>query len=56
MDELTLEEYIKEKIRVFDQLCIQITPKQVEHMRTLDNEIAIDNYAHDLIVKGMEKY
>ena len=56
MNELTLEEYIKEKIRVFDQLHIQLTPQQIEHMRSLNSEIAIDNYAHDLIVKGMEQW
>lgn len=56
MNEATVDEYVKQKIKVFNQLCIQITPKQIEHMKTLDSEVAIDNYAHDLIVKGMERF
>ena len=49
------ESYIKEKIKVFKQLCIPLTKEQIEHMRSLKTEIQVDNYAHDLIVgKGDE--
>ena len=50
-----LSDYVDEKIEVFRQLCIPLTPEEIRHMRTLGSEIAIDNYARDLIVKGMEK-
>lgn len=46
-----MDEYITNKIDVLKQLGIGLTKRQIEHMKSLDSEIAIDNYAHDLIVK-----
>ena len=48
-----LADYIREKAKVFRQLCIPLTQEQIDHMATLNSEIAIDNYAHDLIKKRM---
>lgn len=46
-----MDEYIIEKIDVLKQLGIMLTKRQIEHMKSLSSEIAIDNYAHDLIMK-----
>jgi hypothetical protein len=48
--QLTLKQYIREKIRMLRKdFCIDLTDEQIAHMRSLKSEIAVDNYAHDLI-------
>ena len=49
---MDINTYIKHKIKILKQLCIRLTNEQLEHMLSLKTEIAVDNYAHDLIVKG----
>lgn len=46
-----MSEYIEEKIRVLKELGIKLNKEQKNHMCSLNSEIAIDNYAHDLIIK-----
>ena len=46
-----MSEYILEKIKVLKQLGIKLNKEQKDHMYSLKSEIAIDNYAHDLISK-----
>jgi hypothetical protein len=46
-----MSDYINEKIDVLKQLGIKLTKEQKNHMCSLTSEIAIDNYAHDLIMK-----
>jgi hypothetical protein len=45
-----MSKYIEEKIAVLKQLGIRLNKEQKNHMSSLDSEIAIDNYAHDLIM------
>lgn len=46
---LTLEDYIEEKLSMLEcDFCIKITPSEIEHMRALKTEIAVDNYARKL--------
>lgn len=50
-----IQSYIKHKIKLLRQLCVRLTNEQLEHLLSLKTEIAVDNYAHDLIVgKGDE--
>lgn len=49
-----IKTYIKEKIKLLNQLCIRLTNEQLEHLLSLETEIAVDNYAHDIICKGDE--
>lgn len=44
-----MADYIKWKTKILRQLGINLTPEQKEHMKTLQNEIQVDNFAHDLI-------
>lgn len=45
----TLENYIKDKIKVLNQLCIELSWKELEHLKSLKSEIQVDNYARELI-------
>lgn len=48
--QVTLKQYIKEKIRMLKKdFFIKLTDEQIAHMKSLKNEIQVDNYAHDLI-------
>ena len=46
-----IKSYIKEKIKILNQLNIRMTNKQLEHIMSLKTEIQVDNYAHSLICK-----
>lgn len=47
-----LKPYIKEKLQLLSDFNIKVTKKQREHFYTLQNEIQVDNYAHDIIFRG----
>lgn len=51
---MSLKEYKKWKIKVLAQLGIELTWQQEEHIHSLEREIDIDNYCHDIIMKGEE--
>lgn len=48
---MSLSAYVREKISVLRQLNIVLDDDQIKHMKSLKNEIQVDNYAHDLIMK-----
>lgn len=48
-NDITLEQYIKQKIKILGQLNVKLTDEQLEHIKSLKNETAVDNYARDLI-------
>lgn len=41
--------YIKEKINLLKDFGICLNKKQLAHIRSLTTEIAVDNFAHDLL-------
>ena len=45
-----MKQYIKTKIKILKQLCIKLTDAQLNHIRSLNSEIAVDNYARMLIM------
>lgn len=47
-----LKSYIKAKLQLLSDFNIKVTKKQREHFYTLQNEIQVDNYAHDIIFQG----
>ena len=49
--QVSLKAHIRNKIKVLKELNITLTDEQIEHMKSLKNEIQIDNYAHDIITK-----
>lgn len=42
--------YKVQKLKLLHQLGIKITPDIISHMDKLTTEVAIDNYAHTLII------
>ena len=44
-----MKQYIKEKIKILKQFGITLNSEQLEHIRSLKTEIAVDNFAHDLL-------
>ena len=53
--QMSLSEYVREKIVVLRQLNIKLDNDKIKHMKSLKNEIQVDNYAHDLIMKKGKK-
>jgi hypothetical protein len=47
-----MKEYIKEKEKLLNEMGIFLTGEEKTHIRSLTSEIAVDNFAHDLILKG----
>lgn len=47
-----MAQYIKEKIKLLKDFGIKLNKKQLAHINSLTTEIAVDNYAHDLIFCG----
>lgn len=47
--------YIEEKLEILREMCIFLSREQIAHMYSLTSELEIDNYAHDLIMKGLEE-
>lgn len=44
-----MKKYIKEKISVLKDFGIILTDEQLKHIRSLKTEIAVDNFAHDIL-------
>lgn len=42
--------YIEEKLQVLEELHIYPTGSQIKYMKTLETDVQIDNFAHDLIL------
>ena len=53
--QMSLSEYVREKIVVLRHLNIELDDDQIKHMKSLKNELQVDNYAHDLIMKKGKK-
>lgn len=43
--------YIKYKLKICKQLCVNITPEHKQHISDLCSEIAIDNYIRHIILE-----
>lgn len=47
-----LKDYIKQKIKMLeDEFYIYLTESEINHMHGLKNEIQVDNYAIDIIMR-----
>ena len=44
-----MKKYVKEKISVLRDLCVKLSADDKRHLRSLKTEIAVDNFARDLI-------
>ena len=49
--QLTLKEYIEQKIEILKDLGIHLNSRDTEYIKSLKSEIQVDNFAHDLIRK-----
>ena len=47
---MTIEQYIKVKLKILGQLHVRLTEEQERHMRSLKTEGDVDRYAHGLII------
>ena len=47
---MSLKQYIKWKLKVLDELCIELTEEEEQHLRSLGSEAEVDAYAHRLII------
>lgn len=45
-----LNQYLEEKLQVLEELHIYPTGSQIKYMKTLETDVQIDNFAHDLIL------
>ena len=46
-----LWQYAQEKIELLQQdFCMELTANEIQHMMQLTNEVAVDQYAHTLIM------
>lgn len=49
---MTLKQYVKMKIRLFERdFHIKLSESEIEHMKSLKNEIQVDNYARDILFR-----
>ena len=52
--EITLAQYIKEKIRMLQKdFFIKLTEEEIQKFKSMTREIDIDHYAHDLIANRL---
>lgn len=49
----TLQDYKIEKIYILEELCIYLKASEMKHLMSLDSEIAVDQYAHSLIINRL---
>ena len=47
-----MPDYIKNKIKLLKDFKIKLNKSQLAHINSLTTEVAVDNYAHDLIFCG----
>ena len=50
---MTMQEYVREKLIVLRDMNIKLTREEKEHMKQLDTQIQVDNYAHRLIMQKL---
>lgn len=48
---MPLETYCTEKLELLEEFYIFPTQKEIDHMKSLETEIAVDNYCTSLIHK-----
>ena len=48
-----LRAYIKTKLKLLKDFKVALTDDQIEHIWSLDSEVEIDRFAHDLIMKRL---
>ena len=49
-----MKKLVREKLKVLKELCIKVTPSQVERIKACATEIALDNYVHKIIVDSID--
>ena len=49
----TLYNYKLEKIDILEEMAIYLKTDEIKHLMSLDSEIAVDQYAHSLIVNRL---
>ena len=49
----TLYDYKLEKIDILEEMAIYLSTNEIKHLMGLDSEIAVDQYAHSLIVNRL---
>lgn len=49
---ITLERYIKDKVKILKELGIRLNVSQIDHLRSLTTEVDVDRYARDLIINN----
>lgn len=50
-----MKQYIREKIKLLKQFKIFLNDEQLKHIRSLKTEVAVDNFARDLLSPGYEE-
>ena len=48
-----MQEYVIGKLRVLRDMHIKLTREEKEHMKQLQTQIQVDNYAHRLIMQKL---
>lgn len=48
-----MKEYVREKMRMLREFCIQLTSQEQEYMHSLQSEVQIDNFVRDLIMRKL---
>ena len=53
-EKVDLKTYIKGKIKMLrKEFHIRLTESEIQHLKSLQTEIAVDNYCHDLFMKRL---
>ena len=53
-EKVDLKTYIKDKIKMLKkEFHIRMTENEIQHLKSLQTEIAVDNYCHDLFMKRL---
>ena len=45
------KDYIEDKIKTLEELCIPLSESTVNKLYSLETEVQVDNFIHDLIVR-----
>lgn len=53
---MNLDEIIEKQLELLSDFCVQVTDEDIEHMRNLPTEIAIENYARTLIIHRIDTW
>ena len=49
--EPSTKDYIEDKIKTLEELCIPLSESTVNKLYSLETEVQVDNFIHDLIVR-----